>query len=117
MVLGIDIGLRAKDRPEQPKRHAQLVARREERAGGHACQAVERRGQPWHKPDGRKPMLGRGEDHLGRLPVEAVVQPALGQEAQQVAVRPKEDVQPALDPIAVGVAPSRNLAARHTPLF
>src|SRR5262245_64293967 len=62
-------------------------------------------------------MLRRDKCYLGRLPVEAVAQAAFAQKAEQLAVGAEKNVQPALDPVAIGVAPGRDLTARHGTLL
>lgn len=77
--------------------------------------AVEGGGQPLREVESRKRArhVARREDHAVLLPLQPVLDAQLPKQVLHVGVGAKEDVEPRLVRVAVGVAPRGDLAAQH----
>ena len=82
--------------------------------------------------NGRQEMQGRRQRHRTKLetltliervcqdvifPQNAIIRADIAHQVKNFLVSPEKDMQPGLDPVAIGILPGRPLAAQHIPFF
>mmetsp|Transcript_12821 Transcript_12821/g.36773 ORF Transcript_12821/g.36773 Transcript_12821/m.36773 type:complete len:312 (+) Transcript_12821:2452-3387(+) len=117
VILRLHVALPEDDRRKQPDRKLNLLRPRQHlvvRQNRH--HPVQRRRDVREiKPRKLPRRVRHREDHRMRLPLQAILDPKLLEHVHHVRIRPEEDVQTRLVPVAILVLPRRHLATQHVP--